>query len=108
MKSKIETIKNIDRFAVAITWTLLFALIFSSTLYGVFVYKMVRNAVAKSEIQSQIVSMGSELSSAEFSYINSVESVTMSSAKLLGFSPVSQDKVVFITRENVSRNVAVR
>lgn len=107
MKQATATIKKIDKVSEPIFWALVVALIATSGVYVYFIQKAVRNVVVSDTYREQMASLNSKLSDSEFQYINSVESVTLDTAKSLGFQSAAE-KTIFVTREHTGKNVAVR
>jgi hypothetical protein len=94
-------------------WTLSFGIVLMSVSYVYFVQKAVWNAVARVQIQREIADLNSKLSDTEFSYINNVGAITLSSAKLLGFAQTDSKSITFVTKDSlasgsVGKNVAIR
>lgn len=83
------------------------AIVVLSGVYMYFVQKMVWNALAREQLQSQIVALNSKLSDTEFEYINTVGNITLKTATELGFKPVS-NKVTFVNRQEIGKSVAIR
>ncbi len=107
MKQATIAIKKIDKVSEPIFWALVISLVCASALYVYYIQKAVRNVVATDTYKEHIASINSKLSDLEFSYINSVEGVTLDTAKSLGFQSASE-RTVFVTREHTGKNVAIR
>ncbi|HEY1037549.1 MAG TPA: hypothetical protein VGE62_03105 [Candidatus Paceibacterota bacterium] len=108
MKQATTAIRSIDRVSHVVFWFLAVSVVMLSFVYAFFIQKAIRNVVARDEVHAEIASLNSKLSAAEFKYINSVESVTLDKASLLGFTPTVDGQTTFITRETIGKNVAVR
>lgn len=100
--------KRIDRTSNIIFWMLLAAIVLMSGTYVYFINKTVRNVVYRQSLQSEISTLNSKLSETEFSYINTVGSITLDTAHQLGFVSPSQSDKTFVTREKLGQNVAIR
>jgi hypothetical protein len=107
MKHTASTIKKIDKLLQPLFWVLVFGIVCSSGVYVYFIQKAVRNVVATDTFREEMTSLNSKLSDSEFTYINTVEGVTMETAHKLGFNSAA-DKTVFVTREHTGKNVAIR
>lgn len=106
MKTAVRTIQKIDRISGLVFWTLLFAIFMMTCAYIFFINKTVRNVVLHQNLQAEIASLNSKLSETEFSYINSVGSITLDTAHKLGY--VTPSEKTFVTRESIGQNVAFR
>ena len=106
MKNTVDNMKAMDG-AQTIVWALIIGIVALSGVYMYMVHKTVYNAVARESLQDDIVALNSKLSETEFQYINTVGSITMDTAKSMGFKPVT-DKISFVTRDVIGKNVAIR
>jgi hypothetical protein len=106
MKHTVDNMKAMDN-AQVIVWALIIGIVALSGVYMYMVHKTVHNAVARESIQEEIVALNSKLSETEFQYINTVGSITMDTAREMGFKPVSE-KITFVTRDVIGKNVAIR
>lgn len=105
-KQAAYTMNTIDRLSETIFWSLAIGIAMLSVFYMYSIQKSVRNVVARSNIQSDIVALNSKLSDAEFEYMSSVGTVTLETAQKLGY--VSATNKTFVTRERLGQNVAIR
>lgn len=107
MQQAVHNIKREMTPAQIVFWSLAVTTIVLSGVYMYFVQKMVWNALAREQLQSQVVALNSKLSDTEFDYINTVGNITLKTATDLGFKPVS-NKITFVNREEIGKNVAIR
>ena len=108
MKTAAHTIQKIDKVSNIVFWTLLAAIVLMMISYIYFINKTVRNVVLRQNLQNEIATLNSNLSDTEFSYINTVGSITLDTAHQLGYVAATQSEKTFVTREVVGENVAMR
>jgi len=75
--------------------------------YGFLLNSTMMNAVSKQTMEKEMVSLGSEVNSLEFQYLNIKNSITLSLAQSKGFVSISSDKFAVIdpTQKNLSLSI---
>lgn len=75
--------------------------------YGFLLDSTMMKAVSKQRMEKEMVSLGSEVNSLEFQYLNVKNSVTLDLAKSKGFVSVSSDKFAVIdsSQKNLSLSI---
>ncbi len=99
--------KTIDRFSKGIFFTLVTMLVCFVIVYISLVQKTVLNAVAKEQVEHEILALNTELSEAEFEYIKAKGGITISLAYEKGFVS-AEGKTIFVTRAVSNTNVALK
>ncbi len=97
--------KKIEKLSKSIFWTMLALIFVLGGTYMYFVNRTIWNVAAREKLQDEIVAYNSKLGEKEFEYIKSKGSITMDSARQLGFAEPQQ--VSFVTKE-VVQSVAMR
>lgn len=87
-------------------WTLFSLFIFFVISYGFLLNNTMMNAVAKQNMEKEMVSLNSDVSSLEFQYLNIKNSITLDLALSdKGFVSVSSNKFAII--DSASKNVSL-
>ncbi len=102
-----KQIGKIEHREKKIFWILFFVFVFFVVSYGIFLNNMTMNAVSKQNMEKEMISLGSEVNSLEFQYLNIKNGITLSFAKSKGFVSVSGDKFAVIdsTQKNLSLSI---
>jgi len=90
-------IESIDLREKQIFWSLFSVFFVLLFVYGYLVNTTILNAVAKQNMQSEMISLNSNLNTLEFQYLNLKNKITIDYAKSLGFVAVSYDKFAQIS-----------
>ena len=98
-------IRKIEKISKGIFWTMLAIIIVLGFTYMYFINRTIWNVAAREKLQDEIVAINSQLGEKEFEYIKSKGSITMESAKQMGFT--QPERVSFVTKE-VLKTVAMR
>ncbi len=101
----LHAIKKIEKLSKSIFWAMLALIIVLAATYMYFVNRTIWNVAAREKLQDEIVAVNSKLGEKEFEYIKSKGSITMESAKQLGFA--EPQRVSFVTKE-IIKTVAMR
>lgn len=90
-----------------IFWALFSTFVFFTVSYGFLLVSIMTNGVAKQNMDHEMISLGSEVNSLEFDYLNLKNSITMDLAKSRGFVAVASDKFAVIdhTKTNLSLSI---
>jgi len=96
---------NIEYREKKIFWLLFSLFVFFTISYGFLLNKTMMSAVSKQNIEKQITSLGSEVNSLEFDYLNLKNSITFELAMLKGFVPAPSDK--FVVVDSVQKNISL-
>ena len=88
-QKQIEKIEYRDK---QIFWSLFSVFVFFVASYGFLLNSTMMNAVSKQTMEKEMVSLGSEVNSMEFQYLNIKNGITLELAKSKGFVAVSGDK----------------
>lgn len=104
-ETAVQAIKKIEKISKSIFWTILAIIIALGLTYMYFINKTIWNVAAREKMQNEIVAINSQLGEKEFEYIKSKGSITMESAKALGFDQPA--RVSFVTKE-ILKTVAMR
>ena len=104
IKNQIEKIEYREK---KIFWILFSLFAFFIISYGFLLNGTMMNAVSKQSMEKQMVSLGSEVNSLEFQYLNIKNSVSMDMALSKGFVLVTSDKFAVIdsTQKNISLSI---
>ena len=102
-----KQIEKIEYREKKIFWVLfsVFALFIVS--YGFLLNSTMMNAVSKQNMGKEMVSLGSDVNSLEFQYLNIKNSITLELAQSKGFVQVSSDKfaVIDASQKNISLSI---
>lgn len=101
----VQAIRKIEKISKSIFWTMVAIIVVLGFTYMYFINKTIWNVAAREKMQDEIVAINSQLGEKEFEYIKSKGSITMESARALGFD--QHARVSFVTKE-ILRNVAMR
>lgn len=101
----VQAIRKIEKISKSIFWTMVAIIVVLGFTYMYFINKTIWNVAAREKMQDEIVAINSQLGEKEFEYIKSKGSITMESARALGFDQPA--RVSFVTKE-ILRNVAMR
>lgn len=101
----VQAIRRIEKISKSIFWTMVAIIVVLGFTYMYFINKTIWNVAAREKMQDEIVAINSQLGEKEFEYIKSKGSITMESARALGFDQPA--RVSFVTKE-ILRNVAMR
>jgi hypothetical protein len=102
IKKQIEKIEYREKKAF---WILFSVFVFFVTSYGFLLNGAMMNAVYKQNIEKQMASVGSEVNSLEFKYLNIKNSITLDLAKSKGFVLVTSDK--FASIDSAQKNLSL-
>src|ERR1035437_7957741 len=91
-----KQIKNIEYREKNIFGILFSIFVLFVIVYGFSINSTIMNAVSKQNMGKEIVSLGSEVNSLEFKYLNIKNSITLDLAKSKGFVSVASDKYAVI------------
>ena len=94
IKNQIDKINYREKQIFWSLFSVFFILLFT---YGYLVNSTILNAVSKQKMQSEMVSLNSNLNSLEFEYLNLKNKITIDYAATLGFVPVTYDKFASIS-----------
>lgn len=100
-----QALKKIEKLSKSIFWAMLILIILLAGTYMYFINRTIWNVATREKIQDEIVALNSKLGEKEFEYIKSKGSITMESAKQLGFD--EPQRVSFVTKE-ILKTVAMR
>jgi hypothetical protein len=104
IKNQIEKINYTEK---KIFWTLfsLFVLFIGS--YGFLLNSAMMNGVYQQRMEKEMTTLGSDVNSLEFKYLNVKNSITLSLAESKGFVLVAQDKFATVNpnQKNISLSV---
>jgi hypothetical protein len=104
-ETAVQAIKKIEKISKSVFWTMIALIILLGLTYMYFINKTIWNVAAREKMQDEIVTINSQLGEKEFEYIKSKGSITMESAKQLGFDQPA--RVSFVTKE-ILKTVAMR
>jgi hypothetical protein len=94
---KNQIIEKIEYREKKMFFVLFSVFVFFLISYGVLVNSTIMNAVAKQQMEKDMITLNSEVNAMEFEYINMKNSITMDFAKSLGFVSVSGEHIAVIT-----------
>ncbi len=101
----VQAIKKIEKVSKTVFWIMLALIIALGLTYMYFINKTIWNVATRAKLQDEIVAINSQLGEKEFEYIKSKGSITMESARSMGFEQPS--RVSFVTKE-IMKTVAMR
>lgn len=101
----VQAIRKIEKLSRGIFWAMLGIVLLLVVSYMYLVNKTIWNVANREKIHNEIVAYSSKLGEIEFEYIKSKGSITLNSARQLGFTEPEQ--VSFVTKETV-KEVAMR
>ena len=93
----VQAIRKIERISKSVFWTMVAIIVVLGFTYMYFINKTIWNVAAREKMQNEILVINSQLGEKEFEYIKSKGSITMESARELGFS--QPERVSFVTKE---------
>lgn len=96
MKQKVLNIRNIERRLVTF---LTGVLVVFAVLYGYFVSTSIVNVLVRQEVEQEIATLNSIISSFEFDYITRKEHINLEYAYALGFTHITKKQ--FVTRKSL-------
>lgn len=94
IKNQIERIEYREK---SIFWIFFFMFIFFLVSYGFMVNKTISNAVAKQQMEVEILSINSDVNSMESNYLSLKNDVTMDLAIAKGFIVNSKEKYAMVS-----------
>ncbi len=100
-----KALKKIEKLSKGIFWTMLALIVILGAMYMYLINRTIWNVATREKLQDEIVAYSSKLGEKEFEYIKSKGSITMESAKQLGFN--QPERVSFVTKE-IIKTVAMR
>jgi hypothetical protein len=104
IKKQIEKIEYREK---KVFWVLFSVFVFFIMSYGFLLNGTMMNAVSKQNTEKLMTSVGSEVNSLEFKYLNIKNGITMDLAKSKGFVIVTSDKFASINsaQKNLSLSI---
>ena len=104
IKKQIEKIEYREK---KIFWILFSVFVFFIMSYGFLLNNTMMNAVSKQSMEKEMISLGSEVNSLEFQYLNIKNGITLELAQSKGFISVPSDKFAVIdsTQKNLSLSI---
>lgn len=104
IKKQIEKIEYREKKAF---WILFSVFVFFIMSYGFLLNSTMMNAVSKQNIGKEMISLGSEVNSLEFQYLNLKNSITLDLVKSKGFISLSSEKFAVIdsSQKNLSLSI---
>ena len=100
-------IEKIEYREKKIFWVLFSIFVFFIMSYGFLLNNTMMSAVSKQKMEKEMITLGSEVNSLEFQYLNVKNSITLELAQSKGFVVVSLDKFAVIkpTSQNLSLSI---
>jgi hypothetical protein len=104
IKNQIEKIEYRDK---KVFWSLFSVFVFFVASYGFLLNSTMMNAVSKQNMGKQISTLGSEVNTLEFKYLNVKNSITLDLAASKGFVAVASNKFAVIDSAQNSLSLSI-
>ncbi|MFH1454987.1 MAG: hypothetical protein ABIF22_01560 [bacterium] len=104
IKKQIEKIEYREKKIFGILFSVF---VFFTMSYGFLLNSTMMNAVSRQSMEKEMVSLGSDVNSLEFQYLNIKNSITLGLAQSKGFISISLDKFAVIdsTQKKISLSI---
>ena len=100
-------IEKIEYREKKVFWILFSVFVFFVLSYGLLLNSIMTKAVAKQNIEREMISIGSEVNSLESKYLNIKSKITLDFAKTRGFVVVSADKFAVIASDQPNLSLSI-